>query len=310
MIPRRKEGETDEQYKQRTSSSTRSTNTNTNTNSNTNSTGVNQGMFNFQQLMQDFYNYKPEAGDTAGQMQKQAFQGNFLQSMIDSQMAMQLGQFNSALSQQNMTHAADLEQRNQSALMKDQFNYNMQRMGAQFGLQNTAANAQHDRDLGMLAATGEQQRDNIAAQGQQDRLGEVVKGEQDRLKQDMINTSAEKIQQGKNETNISLGELDYKGKTDVAKTQADASKYESDARTDQANIAADADKFKATAAADASKYGADKTVDVAKVNAQGTIDNTKETGTQTRLTMAEETRQKAKDRANVHSYARSTARAF
>ena len=126
----------------------------------------------------------------------------------------------------------------------------------------------------------------------------------------MINTSAEKIQQGKNETNISLGELDYKGKTDVAKTQADASKYESDARTDQANIAADADKFKATAAADASKYGADKTVDVAKVNAQGTIDNTKETGTQTRLTMAEETRQKAKDRANVHSYARSTARAF
>ena len=62
MIPRRKEGETDEQYKQRTSSSTRSTNTNTNTNSNTNSTGVNQGMFNFQQLMQDFYNYKPEAG--------------------------------------------------------------------------------------------------------------------------------------------------------------------------------------------------------------------------------------------------------
>ena len=55
---------------------------------------------------------------------------------------------------------------------------------------------------------------------------------------------------------------------------------------------------------------ADATVDVAKVNAQGTIDNTKETGNQSRLTMAEETRQKAKDRANMHSYARSTARAI
>jgi len=284
-------------------------------------TGTQTGMFNFQQLMKDFYNYKPKADDVAGQMQKQAFQGNFLQSMIDSQLAMQLGQFNSGLSQQNMTHQADLEQRNQSALMADQFKYAMQSMGSQFELQNTAADSQHERDLGMLAATGQQQRDNIRETGNQDRISAVVKGEQDRETAHLNNQSAERMQQGKNETNISLGELDYKGKTDVAKTQADASKYDSDARTNQAQIGADASrdvasteadakKFSATAAADASMYGADRTVDVAKVNAQGTIDNTKETGNQTRLTMGEETRQKAKDRANMHSYARSTARAM
>ena len=68
--------------------------------------------------------------------------------------------------------------------------------------------------------------------------------------------------------------------------------------------------FKATAAADASKYGADKTVEVAEVNAQGTIDNTRATGDETRKTQDNETRLKAKDRANMHSYARSTARAF
>ena len=72
----------------------------------------------------------------------------------------------------------------------------------------------------------------------------------------------------------------------------------------------DADKFKATAAADASKYGADKTVEVAEVNAQGTIDNTRATGDETRKTQDNEMRLKAKDRANMHSYARSTARAF
>ena len=75
-------------------------------------------MLNFQDMMNDFYNYEPKEGDVAGQMQKQAFQGNFLQSMLDSNLAQQLGQFNSALAQQNMSHQADLEQRNQSASMK------------------------------------------------------------------------------------------------------------------------------------------------------------------------------------------------
>ena len=104
-----------------------------------------QGMFNFQQLMKDFYNYKPKEGDTAGQMQKQAFQGNFIQSAMDTMLAQQLGQFNAGLAQQNMTHQADLEQRNQSNTMKEQFNYGMQSMDAQFQYQNKAGNAQHDR---------------------------------------------------------------------------------------------------------------------------------------------------------------------
>ena len=149
------------------------------------------GMFNFKQMMDDFYNYKPEEGDTMGQMQKQAFMGNFLQSMVDQQLTQQQSQFAAAIGQQNMSHVADLELRNQSATMQDQFNYAMQNMEAQFQYQNTGANAQHDRDIGMLAATGQQQRDNIETTGQQDRLGEIVKGEQDRLKQDMVNQSAE-----------------------------------------------------------------------------------------------------------------------
>ena len=94
------------------------------------------GMFNFQKIMQDFYNYEPGEDDAEGRMMKNAYQGNFIQSALDSQLAMQLGEFNTGLAQSNMTHQADLEQRNQSAMMKDEFNYGMQSMDAQFQYKN------------------------------------------------------------------------------------------------------------------------------------------------------------------------------
>ena len=66
---------------------------------------------------------------------KNAFQGNFIQSGLDAQLAQQLGDFNAGLAQSNMTHAADLELRNQSALMKDEFNYGMQQHGCSVPIQ-------------------------------------------------------------------------------------------------------------------------------------------------------------------------------
>jgi hypothetical protein len=267
-----------------------------------------QGMFKFQGMMNDFYKSSPN--DDAGRMAKNAFKGNFIQSAVDSQLAMQLGQFNSGLAQNNMTHQADLELRNQSAAMKDEFNYGMQSMDAQFKYQNQFANAQHDRDLGMVSATGEQDRLSIGAQGQQDRLGTIVIGEQQRLTDAQNNASNEKINFGSFDKDRDVANIGAKAKTDVGQMQKDSSLYESDANTVQQLISSDAEKFKATSAADASKYGADRTVDVASVNAQGTIDNTRATGDETRKTQDNETRLKAKDRANMHSYARNTARAF
>ena len=88
-----------------------------------------QGMFNFGSIMNDFYNSKPEAG-TDQALMKSAFQGNMIQSALDSQLAQQLGAFNAGLAQTNMRAQADLEQRNQAALMKDEFNYGMQQMDA------------------------------------------------------------------------------------------------------------------------------------------------------------------------------------
>ena len=164
-----------------------------------------QGMFNFGSVMDDFYSSEPEAGSDQALM-KSAFQGNMIQSALDSQLAQQLGAFNAGLAQTNMQAQADLEQRNQAALMKDEFNYGMQQMDAQFQYQNTFANAQHDRDLGMVSAQGEQSRLGIAAQGQQDRLLSITQGEQTRLIDAQNNKSKEKIAQG-----------DYDARRDVAK---------------------------------------------------------------------------------------------
>ena len=235
--------------------------------------GGGQGNYGFQQIMSDFYNYQPESGDTMGQMQKNAFQGNFVQSGIDAALSQQLGQFNSGLAQSKMTHAADLEQRNQSALMRDEFNYGMQSMDASFQYQNKFANAQHDRDLGMVSATGEQDRLSIGAQGQQDRLGYITQGEQQRQTDKQNNASKEKIEFGSFDKDRDVANIDKEAKTDVANITADANKYDSDARTEQATIGADADKYGADAAKESSMYGADRTVDVANINAQGTIDN-------------------------------------
>ena len=117
------------------------------------------GMFNFKQIMEDFYGQKAASEDQ--QLQKDAYAGNMVQSAFDAQLAQQMATTNAALAQQNMTHQADLEQRNQAANMAQEFNYGMQSMDAQFNYENDFADNQHKRDLGMLQKTGQQERKTI-----------------------------------------------------------------------------------------------------------------------------------------------------
>jgi hypothetical protein len=279
----------------------------------------------YSNIMNDFFDSSPDAEDAEGRSIKQAFQGNMAQSVLDSQLSKDLGQFNAGIAQQNMTHQADLEQRNQSALMKDEFNYGMESMDAQFKYGEQGAQNQHKRDLGMLSATGHQQRLNIGAQGNQDRLTRIVDGEQTRLTAHVNNASAERRQTGMNEANKYIQDSASNAQRDVATTQKDAAVQTTGMKTQadidiagiekdsalgvQGLVSASADKASDNAK-EANMYGADKSVDIANIGAKGTIDNTKETGNQTRLTMGTENQLKAKDRADMHRYARNTARAM
>ena len=130
---------------------------------------IDQGMFDFQKVMDSFYKFNPTDEDSEATAIKRNFQANMVQSGFDSQLAKDMAQQQSSIAQSNMTHAADLEARNTSSNMEQEINYGMQSMGAQFDFQDKFANNQYDRDLGTLAATGEQERANISTQGEQGR---------------------------------------------------------------------------------------------------------------------------------------------
>ena len=142
---------------------------------------IDKGMFNFQGVMNKFYGYQPGKDDSEGRAIKNSFMANMVQSGFDAQMAKDMAQQQSQIAQSNMTLAADLEARNTASNMKQEFNYGMQSMGAQFEYQNKFANNQYNRDLGTMAAAGGIERQNVGAKGAQERLTEVVKGEQQRL---------------------------------------------------------------------------------------------------------------------------------
>ena len=141
---------------------------------------IDKGMFNFQGVMNKFYGYEPGKDDSEGRAIKNSFMANMVQSGFDAQMAKDMAQTQSGIAKSNMTLAADLEARNTASNMKQEFNYGMQSMGAQYEYQNKFANNQFNRDLGMLGAQGEESRKNIGATGAQDRLTTVVQGEQQR----------------------------------------------------------------------------------------------------------------------------------
>lgn len=142
---------------------------------------IDKGMFNFQGVMDTFYAYQPGADDSEGRGIKNSFMANMVQSGFDAQLAKGMAQQQSQIAQSNMTLAADLEQRNTASNMKQEFNYGMQSMGAQYEFQNQFAENQSKRDQAMVGVVGQDTRKTVAAQGTQDRLTTVTQGEQTRL---------------------------------------------------------------------------------------------------------------------------------
>tara|TARA_B110000444_G_scaffold246007_1_gene267087 strand:+ start:130 stop:912 length:783 start_codon:yes stop_codon:yes gene_type:complete len=108
---------------------------------------IDKGMFNFQGIMDDFYGYSPGEDDSEGRAQKNSFQANMVQSGFDSNLAKDMAYAQSGIAKGNMTHAADLELRNKTALMNDEYNKGMMSMGGQFEFQNRFAEDQNVRDI-------------------------------------------------------------------------------------------------------------------------------------------------------------------
>ena len=108
---------------------------------------IDKGMFNFQSVMDQFYNWQPDKDDEAGRAMKNSFMSNMVQSGFDANVAKDMAYTQSGLAKSNMTQSADLDLRNKSALMNDEFNKGMMSMGGQFEFQNRFAEDQNVRDI-------------------------------------------------------------------------------------------------------------------------------------------------------------------
>jgi hypothetical protein len=287
-----------------------------------------QGNFGFNQVMNEFYNFEPDEDDAEGRGIKRNFQANMVQSGFDQALAEGMAQTQSGIAQNNMTHAADLEQRNTAANMQQEFNYGMQSMAGQFELQDKFADNQSERDLGMLTATGEQQRLLENSKGLQQRYTIEAQGVQNKQ---MANIQGS---YGNQQANIAADASKYgsAAAADASKygsqQSANASKYQSDASVtntktqaasqDKATAAsitntqttADASKYGADKSAQASMYGADATKEASMYQSDATIRNTTETGKQQRETMGYQDNLEAGKEKRQSARSRTMARSF
>ena len=93
----------------------------------------------------------------------------------------QQADFQSGLYKDNALFGANLELRNNRELTADQFAYTQRDKDKTFELTDEFQNREYGRNIGTMAATGEQTRKNYRAQGVENRLGTITSGEQFRL---------------------------------------------------------------------------------------------------------------------------------
>ena len=119
-------------------------------------TRANPGLFNFQNLMNEFYRYDTKKDPDAAAM-KNAFQSNAIQSVFDTQQAKELAYANQEIAANAMNQASNLEQRNMAQVMKDEFVYGMTKMGQEYDFQSRFAVDEANRNLNEIAMQGDTQ---------------------------------------------------------------------------------------------------------------------------------------------------------
>ena len=132
-------------------------------------------------MMRDLFSNGGTEDDDGRRAMRDAFQFDMASKFMNTQLGMAQSEFNLAQNKEGMAYANMLDRQTMQESRNHIFGLNMQTMDKQFELNNEYADRDFSRNLGMLAATGEQTRKNYAAEGQQQRLGTIVAGEQQRL---------------------------------------------------------------------------------------------------------------------------------
>ena len=131
-------------------------------------TRANPGLFNFQNLMNEFYKYDTKDDPDAAAM-KNAFQGNAIQSVFDTQQAKELAYANQEIASNAMNQASNLEQRNMAQIMKNEFAYGMTKMGQEYDFQSRFAVDEANRTLNQTAMQGDVDMNKLSNQASESR---------------------------------------------------------------------------------------------------------------------------------------------
>ena len=140
---------------------------------------VNVGLFNLNELMNNLYS---SSGEDSPEVQaiKNTFQANMVQSAFDTQMAKDIAAQNQSIASDAMLQAANLEQRNQSTLMKDEFDYGMLKMEGEYKYQSQFAVDQAQRDTVMASHMGNIQQNQTRLEGKLNLASIDAQGENER----------------------------------------------------------------------------------------------------------------------------------
>ena len=130
---------------------------------------VDGGLFNFNELMSDFYGYSPDENDDEGRALKRGFQADMVKKFADSQVAMSQAAQDQSFQMDATKQLADLELRNQSQIQADTFKYGMQEMAARYDYESRMAVDDAARELNRMSAQGDIEKGLLGEQGKQTR---------------------------------------------------------------------------------------------------------------------------------------------
>ena len=192
-------------------------------------TGTDPGLFNFEEVMEQFYGWNPT--DEAGIAIKQAFAANMVQTGFDAQVAMQQAYVNAGIGTEQMSHAAELDLANTLDIMNQQFDEDTAKMQAEYEYQEQFAKDESDRAKDEATHQAEIDSDQSAQEHEQDlALTEKEAAELrrlERVKQDGEQTLSaqeakqlEDLQQKQQEHESALSKQEHKQEGALSKQEA------------------------------------------------------------------------------------------
>ncbi len=140
---------------------------------------TNPGLFNFQELMDDFYGYSPDGDDDEGRALKRGFQSDMIKKAADQQFSMAQAAQAQTYGMDAMRLDAQLTKDVQRTLNQDAFEFGMKEMAQKYDFESRMAVDDASRELNRMASAGDIQQNQTKLEGAENRLNLETAGGQE-----------------------------------------------------------------------------------------------------------------------------------